>query len=841
MSTFSRKPGSAQGESSAVRTSTFSFTNKHESLLVFPDSTNSAQDVVDSLNLEPYKAVFLNLGGTTSFDSSIQSKLTQLFSRGIASAALEANAVVVDGGLPTGAMELMGKGIADRGYKSELIGIAPISRVTMQGDTITNTYLDPNHSHFILTDSDDWKSQPIITGIIDSLIRRPGVLDDRDIERKVPAIAIVTGGNDSTKDILLQAVRQKMPIVVVEGSKGFADELAAAYKTKDTPPEDPSMAEILADGKIVFHDLSKSPTDIRALIASAMGVDKVLMQAWETFADYDLNANLQQKRFDVYQQAIIVIGIVGTFLAIVQQIIKPADDATNVSGIVTGLSSTLYVVLIIIPIALTILITITNRFKQGNKWLLLRAAAESIKREMFRYRTRTNDYAPPKPVEQANPADPASPIVIVTAEQQLALKVQDITTRVMRTEVNSSYLIPYNKELGFPPDMYGAIGGDDGFSQLDPERYINIRLTDQLSYFRRKSVRLGKQLSYFSVAIFIVGGIGTFLAAIHQPVWIALTTTLVAGLTAYLGYRQTENTLTKYNQTATNLTNIKSWWYALTNEQQAMQDNINTLVDHTEQVLQVELDGWVQQMQNALAELRKNQESGNNGGGDGPGGGGGGGGAQPQAEAQVQAPAPAADGQAENENNANAEAPAADEGKAEADQAGKEPEVKAEGETPVENNDQKDSNIVADTGAAPADETKPAEAPVEGTPETTAVENDGQAQQAPAEAAVGEDNTTAATPSTPGDETAPAVADAPDTSVPEKDPSSAESDEPVTTKEITAGTGSTIPATEVAVKTNGSTPTIHVQAPAASPGEQTVLFEPESPDQQDGKPSNGKK
>ena len=42
-------------------------------------------------------------------------------------------------------------------------------------------------------------------------------------------------------------------------------------------------------------------------------------------------------------------------------------------------------------------------------------------------------------------------------------------------------------------------------------------------------------------------------------------------------------------------------------EEQSRQENIDSLVEHTEQVLESELDGWGQQMQNALAELRKDQ------------------------------------------------------------------------------------------------------------------------------------------------------------------------------------------------------------------------------------------
>src|SRR6185369_17195084 len=150
--------------------------------------------------------------------------------------------------------------------------------------------------------------------------------------------------------------------------------------------------------------------------------------------------------------------------------------------------------------------------------------------------------------------------------------------------------------------------GDDGFSYLTPDRYVEVRLGDQLNYFKKKAVKLEKVLKALYWSTFLVGGVGTYLAAVNQQVWIALTTAVVAAIGTYLGFSQTENTLTKYNQAATDLANVRTWWNALSAEEQALQQNIDSLVEHTEQVLQSELDGWVQQMQNALAELRKGQE-----------------------------------------------------------------------------------------------------------------------------------------------------------------------------------------------------------------------------------------
>ncbi|HEX8087575.1 MAG TPA: DUF4231 domain-containing protein, partial [Blastocatellia bacterium] len=330
----------------------------------------------------------------------------------------------------------------------------------------------------------------------------------------------------------------------------------------------------------------------------------VLMQAWEVFADYDLNANLQQKRFSNLQLAILIVGVMGTALAISQQVFGPKDASGNLLPApfpdrpFEHLRSLcwwgIHQVLIIIPILLTVLVTVASRFKQGNKWLLLRAGAESIKREIYRYRARASYYE--EDPEQISP------------EQQLTKKIEDITRRTMRTEVNTLALVPYNKGDGFPPYMYAAKGGDDGFSYLTPDRYVEVRLGDQLNYYKKTALKLERKLRALYWLTFIIGGVGTYLAATSRQVWIALTTAVVTAIGTYLGYRQTESSLMKYNQVRTNLENVKAWWIGLSSEEQSMQQNINSLVKYTEQVLESELDGWVQQMQNALVELRKAQE-----------------------------------------------------------------------------------------------------------------------------------------------------------------------------------------------------------------------------------------
>lgn len=575
------------------QTKTILFANGKQALAVVPAKTDSVQDIATALSLPAPKAVIISIGGADNLDEALLPRLTQLYSRGIARAAIETSAVVISGGTQSGTMALLGEGMATRGAAYTLVGVAPQSKVTYPESAVTGGVpLEPNHTHFILTDGDRWGSET------PTLFKLAAHLAGKDTTATVPVIAIVAAGGEVVKDEVIRCVRQKIQLLVIKGSGGFADEICAAWDKKDEPIDDPVMAEIIADGDLTFHGLQNSVKGIERLIIRELGNDKVLFQAWEAFTMYDINANIQQKRFDILQRAIIWLGVFGTALVICQQVWSPRDAAGDIirAGIFWA---TTHHVLILIPIMLTILVTAASRFKQGNKWLLLRAGAESIKREIYRYRARAMSYAARSTPQFAKMEDVATP------EQELAKKVEEITRRTMRTEVNLSALKLHNKEKSFPP--YAVRGGDDGFSYLTPDRYVEVRLSEQLAYFQKKTLYHEKVLRRLYWLTFLIGGIGTYLAAVNQEAWVALTTSLVAAFGTYLGYRQTESTLTKYNQTATDLRNVRAWWDALSAEDQASRDNIDKLVKYTEDVLQSELDGWIQQMQNALADLRKNQ------------------------------------------------------------------------------------------------------------------------------------------------------------------------------------------------------------------------------------------
>jgi hypothetical protein len=609
----------------AITTQSIVFENNRTATAVFPTAAATASEIAAALNLPVYSSVLFLIGGADSFDEKLRPRVSQLLGRGIARAAIIVNALIIDGGTQAGVMEMMGEGVAARGYKSSLLGVAPGNLVQFSGSTgADGVALDPNHSHFVLVPGDTWGSE---TSTIFKLIAELS-------SNKQPVVALIVGGGTVSKSEVLQAVRQNIPLIVVAGSGGIADQIAKASKSKQDLQHDPIMAEIIADGGIELLrlddkvKLDKAVRTAQRSVVRQLATDRVLLQAWDLYADYDSNATLQQHSFNWVELAILAIGVVATGLALVKQVFSPQIDATHFVTSIHGwwFSPTevanrkvdpwigwwlLKYLLISLPIVVTVLITATNKFKQGNKWLLLRAGAESIKREIYRYRARTGDYGPNPNPPSAAPGTTNDAVPRPTPEQVLAQRLELISQRTMQTEVNASAIKPFDNTEDFPPSISKR---DDGFSTLTPNRYIQVRLDDQSGYYDRQTVTLARRLKRIQWSIYIIGGLGTLLAAIDQQVWIALTTALAAALTTFLSYKQTENTLTKYNQTATDLNNVKRWWTALPVEEKAKPDHITILVDNTERVLQSELDGWVQQMQNALADLRKGQPQTTEGG-----------------------------------------------------------------------------------------------------------------------------------------------------------------------------------------------------------------------------------
>ncbi|MGZ4924861.1 MAG: DUF4231 domain-containing protein [Halobacteriota archaeon] len=563
-----------------------SFPNGNSARSVKVSRNTPVNDTLKALDIgvKP-QALILIFGGADQFSGPSAGRLAALFS-GIARVAADTGALIMDGGTQVGVMELIGQAAADIGRRSLLLGVAPYGRVIESGAAkggAGRPRLDPNHSHFVLVDCSEWGCETR------TLFSLADVIGDR-----IPVVAILANGGPVSKNEALQTVRRGWPLVIIKGTGGVADKISERTNN-DHRVQDHVIAEI-AEGSVLSFPPDESPDELRALLGELLECGKnhvygesctpILRLAWKRWADYDENARHQQKYFYRIELLILMLGLLATTFALSQTQFGLKNNA-YLNGVIVSM-----------PIAISILVAAVNRFKVGNNWVLLRAAAEAVKREIYTYRVNASPYR-----EHLDAKD--------SREAMLASSLKRIGSRLMGTEVNLAALKPYEGRLdenGKFPEKKWRRQKENALSMLTAQEYLKVRLREQRNWYQDKIKQKGVELRRFQWLIYISGGVGTFLAAIGLQLWIAFTASLAAVFTTYLGYRQTEATLTQYNQAASDLDNIEAWWIALPAADKASVKNVDRLVSFTEKILERELAGWAQHMDDALAKLKTEQE-----------------------------------------------------------------------------------------------------------------------------------------------------------------------------------------------------------------------------------------
>ncbi|HEX4696881.1 MAG TPA: hypothetical protein VH254_04340 [Candidatus Udaeobacter sp.] len=245
------------------------FPNNNGAKLVTASRGTPMAALIKSLGISQPKNLILLIGGADKLDEKLTSRLTQLFSRGIARAAADADALIIDGGTQAGIMQIMGQSIADRGRKSSLLGVAPAAKVTYPGGPIVpgndSAPLDPNHSHFVLVDGKEWGSET------ETLFELAAAFN-------VPVLAILVNGGAIAKDELLQSVRRSWPVIVIKGSGRLADEVAA-LKEHPSSIEDPVLAEIVAEGDLRIFPITGALEDFERMLSSQSPGNRLLDDA----------------------------------------------------------------------------------------------------------------------------------------------------------------------------------------------------------------------------------------------------------------------------------------------------------------------------------------------------------------------------------------------------------------------------------------------------------------------------------------------------------------------------------------------------------------------------------
>ncbi len=213
--------------------------NGEQTPAIYVDAKANPRDALKALRFDraPRPSLFITGGASNMSDED--KRLTRvLFEQAVAPFAQEHNITVIDGATQSGVIEMMATARVKGSFTFPLIGIVPHGRVhyvgkpAVTGEQETHP-LCPGHSHFVFVSGDNFGAES------EMIVNMAHVLagGERDrAGRKASAIGLVVNGGSITRQEAFMATSKyiDIPLIVMEGSGRFADELASAVRTGET-------------------------------------------------------------------------------------------------------------------------------------------------------------------------------------------------------------------------------------------------------------------------------------------------------------------------------------------------------------------------------------------------------------------------------------------------------------------------------------------------------------------------------------------------------------------------------------------------------------------------------
>jgi hypothetical protein len=223
------------------------------------DAPRAHQDIQRSLGLKSPMATLVLVGGAASLGEVEAQKLRPHFVEGLAPAAEQAGAAVIDGGTDAGVMRLMGRARAQIGALFPLIGVAAAATIVSGEETedaSDKAPVEPNHTHILLTPGDRWGDESPWIADIAGMIAGDS-----------PSVTVLVGGGAIAWEDVENSVAAGRPVIVVAGSGGTADALAAALCRQKS---DSRAERLIGAGRFQIVSAASGPEALREAALAAL-------------------------------------------------------------------------------------------------------------------------------------------------------------------------------------------------------------------------------------------------------------------------------------------------------------------------------------------------------------------------------------------------------------------------------------------------------------------------------------------------------------------------------------------------------------------------------------------
>ncbi len=307
----------------------------------------------------------------------------------------------------------------------------------------------------------------------------------------------------------------------------------------------------------------------------------ILQIAWARFSELDTTSLARSKSHLRMRRWIGILAVLATLFAILSQLYPQGSGLPGLG---------IRWLLILTPLIGSGLAAFTKMFYSTGDWLITRAGAEEILKEIYFFRTilqkRKNRRA------------------------YLEKRLAEIQRQLFRSMGSELVFKPYNGEFHsryFPDDPTSDLGYDD----LTGDEYFKYRVENQLAWHRKEVREYQTERIRLQVLIIASGVVGAFLAALGGAfsLWVALTASLTA---AFLGWQELRNIdaiVRNYSKVIVELSVIYDHWLNLEPEERN-DGEFYRMVKSAEEVLWAQNMEYIKSQQEALKDADLEEEAG---------------------------------------------------------------------------------------------------------------------------------------------------------------------------------------------------------------------------------------
>ena len=313
----------------------------------------------------------------------------------------------------------------------------------------------------------------------------------------------------------------------------------------------------------------------------------ILNIAWTRVANLDAISKRRSTAHYRTRRWIAMLGVLATLFAILTETVFA--DGPSLLGVIVK------VLFIATPaVASALAAFATKKFSNGD-WLITRAAAEEVQKEIYFYRTILQKKK--------------------SRRSYLEKRLEEIQRQIYRGLNGEFSFANYSGPI--PPNYYpDDPNSDPGFADLSGEEYFRYRLENQLAWHNREINEYKIERDRLTVLILVTGVMGTILAAAGAfgsnlsglSIWVAFTASITAALIGWQELRNIDVIVRNYSKVVMELTVLYDHWINLEPEERTTVE-FYKMVRGCEEVLWAQNTEYIKSMQEALRDSSLEEES----------------------------------------------------------------------------------------------------------------------------------------------------------------------------------------------------------------------------------------